>query len=143
MQECIHHTVTILSTNCGNNVYHSVNFHNRLSYSTYCDHIRITFMITVLRRLAIWWTILSLYADNIVTIRDNIVAIFYFHNMGSMYNILWWRVWSLVVYAVFSIATFETCNVWLNVSLVSTLTHISCLIRDEVYSKWPGKMFFV
>ena len=41
---------------------------NMVEISQYCDHMRLTYMLTVLWELTIWWPMFSLYVDTIVTI---------------------------------------------------------------------------
>ena len=54
----------------------------------YCDHISFTYMLTVLWKLIIWWTVLSQYVNNIFTIRWQYCE--FFHNMvNNIVNILW------------------------------------------------------
>ena len=57
--------------------------YNMVEISQYCYHIRLTYMLTVLWNLTIWWTILSQYSDNMVTI------FWVVHNMlNNIVNIL-------------------------------------------------------
>ena len=71
--------IAILSTYYDYLFHHTDNFHNTVivcimwskyvGNSTYCLYIRFTYMITVLQKVTVWWTILSQYVNNVVTIR--------------------------------------------------------------------------
>ena len=77
-----HHIINLDNTII---IYVNLCGHNIVGISPYCERILLIYIITVLSKLTIWWTIFLQYLDNI-----KVTILWVFHNIvNNIVNILW------------------------------------------------------